>query len=261
MGLSTANKFVASGIVLAIGVIAIVAVPSGRALLPRNDELTVAYPRTLNSLRSLGIYAPYDPASRRALFVLEVFDQQSFEPATESRDFSSDPEVDAEVRATNEDYAGKGYDRGHLAAAANYPGREELTFTLANTAPQDLALNRGRWARLEKKVRQLAMQPEVSQVWVVTGTLDEGPEKKTIGRHRLPVPSHFYKAVRVLLSSGEIHISAVVYPNEPPRSGRNYEVTTDELELRTGLNFWKDTPQLDESKVGNKWLLSRGWPE
>ena len=53
--------------------------------------------------------------------------------------FVEDQSVHTYHRATNKDYQGSGYDRGHMAAAANHRqsvNAMKQTFTLSNTAPQ-----------------------------------------------------------------------------------------------------------------------------
>ena len=80
--------------------------------------------------------------------------------------------------ATLADYRGSGYDRGHMAPAADFKWSEEAmsgTFYLSNMSPQTGALNRGLWADLEAIVRQMAVDNE--KVYVVTGpVLDRTPD-------------------------------------------------------------------------------------
>ena len=63
------------------------------------------------------------------------------------------------LRSTNDQYAGSGYDRGHMAPAADHKGSQEemnATFCLSNVAPQvGTGFNRDYWARFEKFVRDL----------------------------------------------------------------------------------------------------------
>ena len=53
--------------------------------------------------------------------------------------FVEDQSFHAYHRSTNKDYSGSGYDRGHLAAAANHRNSESAmnqTFVLSNVSPQ-----------------------------------------------------------------------------------------------------------------------------
>jgi len=70
--------------------------------------------------------------------------------------FKADPKIRADERATLSDYKGSGYDRGHLAPAADMKWSKEAvleSFFPANMAPQTPGLNRGKWKSLESAVR------------------------------------------------------------------------------------------------------------
>ena len=87
-------------------------------------------------------------------------------------DFRPDPDLAPGERAELVDYRSSGYDRGHLAPAADFKRSREAmssTFLLSNMAPQRPNLNRGIWARLEDQVRQLVQSH--GRVWVFTGAL------------------------------------------------------------------------------------------
>jgi endonuclease G, mitochondrial len=63
------------------------------------------------------------------------------------------PEV---FRSRNSHYRQSGYDRGHMAPAADFAERMDTTFTLTNACPQHPNLNRKLWNRLEHWVRRVA---------------------------------------------------------------------------------------------------------
>jgi len=77
----------------------------------------------------------------------------------------SDKEVHRYFRAENLDYRGSGFDRGHLAAAANHkksPNVLQETFLLSNICPQHPGLNRKLWKSLENYTRSLAKVKSIS---------------------------------------------------------------------------------------------------
>lgn len=83
----------------------------------------------------------YDPRTRCALWVVEQLRPERLRGDGDRRscDFREDDSVHAYHRATNADYRGSGFDRGHLAAAANHRWSQkamEDTFYLSNVAPQ-----------------------------------------------------------------------------------------------------------------------------
>jgi hypothetical protein len=75
-----------------------------------------------------------------------------------SNRFLEDPLV-ASGTATNADYAKSGYDRGHLAPAADMSWSMQVmqeSFYYSNMSPQLPGFNRGIWKKLEEKVRDWA---------------------------------------------------------------------------------------------------------
>lgn len=87
--------------------------------------------------------------------------------------FKAEPDVPPQWRATNDDYKGSGFSRGHLApAGAHRRSQDELdeTFLLSsNIVPQELSNNGSDWLRLERFAKGLLK--EYSDVWVVSGPL------------------------------------------------------------------------------------------
>ena len=152
--------------------------------------------------------------------------------------------------AERSDYRGSGYDRGHMAPAADFKWSAEAmsdTFFLSNMAPQDPSFNRGIWADLEAVVRTMAY--ENGSVYVVTGpVLTDGPYE-TIGKNEVSVPRRFYK---VVLDYTEPEIKAIgfVLPNEgSDRSLQSYAVSVDEVEEITGLDFYPRLPDEEEGRI------------
>ena len=163
--------------------------------------------------------------------------------------------------ATLSDYKGSGYDRGHLAPAADFKWSEEAmsdTFYLSNMSPQVPAFNRGIWGDLEAIVRQMAVDNE--KIYVVTGpVLTDGPFK-TIGKNNVAVPNQYYK---VILDYTDPDIKAIgfVLPNsDKSEKIESYVMCVDDVEEITGLDFFYQLPddeeELIESNVDiSKWNL------
>ena len=157
--------------------------------------------------------------------------------------FRADPEVPDEHRATLEDYAGSGYDRGHLApAAANTQSTEVMSesFLLTNMVPQNASKNRGVWRILELRVRDWVRQGK--DIWVVTGTVYESGHL-TIG-NGVGVPTHMWK---VIYDAKEQKTIAFYFPNvKDQRISQselpNFAISVAELEKLTGINFHPDLP-------------------
>lgn len=65
--------------------------------------------------------------------------------------FRADRSISTESAALS-DYRGSGYDRGHLAPAADMkwaPAAMSESFLMSNMSPQDPGFNRGIWKKLE----------------------------------------------------------------------------------------------------------------
>ena len=108
--------------------------------------------------------------------------------------FYAEPRLPAEERAELADYAGSGYDRGHLAPAANMPSDTAMreSFSLANMTPQNPSNNRGLWSSIESRTRDLAQQR--GEVYVVSGAVFSGANLQRINE-RVLVPTHYFKAI------------------------------------------------------------------
>ena len=137
-----------------------------------------------------------------------------------------------------QDYAGSGMDRGHLVPAADLKWSADAmrqSFLLTNVAPMHKALNEGGWAKLEEKVREWASRD--SALLVFTGPVVSESDT-TLSSGRVTVPSAYYKVV-IAPCLRPVRAIAFIYPNG--HSGgrlRQYAVSVDEVERRTGLDFF-----------------------
>jgi endonuclease G len=115
--------------------------------------------------------------------------------ATERKDtFHEESKLPIDERADLDDYARSGFDRGHLAPAADMPDEraQHESFSLANMIPQDPQSNRGLWSGIESAVRGLARRS--GELYVVSGPIFQGATLKRL-RGRVLVPTHIFKAV------------------------------------------------------------------
>ena len=152
--------------------------------------------------------------------------------------------------ATLNDYKKSGYDRGHMAPAADFRWSFDAmndTFYLSNMCPQTHAFNAGIWSDLEEAVRSIAYEDEC--IYVVTGpVLTDGPYE-TIGENKVAVPNYFYKVI-LDYSAPTVKAIGFIMPHENSKEPLSYfAVTVDEVENMTGLDFFPLLPDDEEEKL------------
>lgn len=141
------------------------------------------------------------------------------------------------------DYKYSGYDRGHMAPAADMKWDKqamEESFYLTNICPQAKELNRGSWQNLEKKCRGKALADSV--VIVICGPILTDPIKERIGDSRIAVPERFFK---IILSPYKEKPEAIAFimPNGKVDGGmQKCAVTIDSVESVTGHDFFYMLP-------------------
>uniref|UniRef100_A0A3Q2CRW1 Endonuclease n=1 Tax=Cyprinodon variegatus TaxID=28743 RepID=A0A3Q2CRW1_CYPVA len=143
---------------------------------PGNSGAVMKYgfPSLANIKSRESYVTSYDPRTRTASWVIERLDPASLKGPSDRKfcEFKEDDSIHIFHRATNADYRGSGFDRGHLAAAANHKWSQkamEDTFYLSNVAPQNPNLNQNTWNNLEKLCRSLTKH--YLNVYVCTGPL------------------------------------------------------------------------------------------
>ena len=175
--------------------------------------------------------------------------------------FKPDPMVPQGMTATTNDYKHSGYDRGHMAPAADMKWDEHVmkeSFYLSNICPQNPNLNGGVWKDLEEQVRDLASQK--GKIFVACGPI-VNDMSNTIGENKVVVPQAFYK-VLLQEENGEIHTIGFVYENVSGRKPMStYAMTVDEVENLTNIDFFPSLPNKIENKVEaevdfSQWTIS-----
>ena len=142
------------------------------------------------------------------------------------------------------DYEKSGYDRGHLAPAADM-GFSKITmaesFYYSNMSPQVSGFNRGIWKQLEERTRNWAI--EYDSLYIVVGPIFSD-SMKNIGPHRVAVPNSYYKVILDNHKGKEKMIGFVMKNEGSKNSLQSFVVTVDSIEVLTGINFF---PLLEDS--------------
>lgn len=164
------------------------------------------------------------------------------------------------ARITPAVYTGSGYDRGHLApnyAIAVHYGKQaqEETFLMSNIIPQKHGLNAGMWKQLEQKIAG-NYPGRFGKIWVIAGPVFGASPARLGGLVSVPEACFM---ILVDESEGRVRTTAFIFPQEP-RSDQlgDYLTTIDEIEDRTGLDFFNKLPQaaqqqLEASKASRVW--------
>ncbi|MEZ4810611.1 MAG: DNA/RNA non-specific endonuclease [Allomuricauda sp.] len=171
--------------------------------------------------------------------------------------FIEDPYVKTKS-ADWRNYRGSGYDRGHLCPAGDRRFSEYAyneTFYTSNISPQDRNFNAGVWNRLEQQVRHWCKK--YGDLTVITGGVLE-PGLEEIGEEDVDVPKTFYKIV-VAKIGGSTKILAFLIPNrETDLPLENFLVPVNEIELRTGIDFFEKQSTQWQEEFESK-VDSLGW--
>lgn len=148
-----------------------------------------------------------------------------------------------------QDYAGSGMDRGHLVPAGDLKWNVKAmqqSFLMTNISPMHKALNEGGWAKLEEKVREWTARD--SALLVFSGPVMTDKDS-TLANGQVTVPSAYYKVIMAPCMKPTRAI-AFIYPNGHS-GGRleQYAVSIDEVERRTGLDFFPTLPAEEQQRL------------
>lgn len=165
-----------------------------------------------------------------------------------SNNFSRDYDVDG--CADPADYRSTGYDRGHMAPAADMkwdPQAMNESFLMTNICPQAKALNTGAWKKLEEKCRQWAVRD--SAIVIVCGPVLTDPINEFIGSNNVAVPQRFFKVILAPYANPPRGIGFIM-PNSRVEGGmQRAAVSIDEVERVTGHDFFSELPDSIENAI------------
>jgi endonuclease G, mitochondrial len=200
----------------------------------------------------------FDTRTRNAVYVQHRLVVDGEQSRNRRLHFHEDKTIEERYRSRNSYYHLTGYDRGHLAPAADFADNQQLndSYNLCNVSPQNSDMNRKIWAWLEDWTRQVAKrawQKDRAVTYVTTGPLwlprVQVAEKvfryNIVGIGKPPalvmVPTHFFKVVVVVKNSTILHFACFVVPNEDSANEKplqNYVVSWSDLETVTGLALY-----------------------
>lgn len=187
--------------------------------------------------------------------------ENDFGDAERQNNFRPDPTLPKNfTRITPNDYAGSGFDRGHLCPSADRSRNPEIngqTFFMTNMVPQTGDLNRNVWERFESYSRELVKKGKVD-LYVVAGVY--GVKGKL--KNKVSVPTNCWKIIVAVPEGADIsvvndktHVVAIDMPNVTGIANedwRKFRTTVRSIEQKTGYNFLSNLPQNLQETLENR---------
>ena len=238
---------------------------AGRIEIPKlkggNMNLFYTHTSTYNGKEFITYSAEYDCTKKHTRWVAFTFDNVSNQKNTNRSDkWGNDPKIPTAYQTYASDYSSP-YNKGHLVASADrYITREAnvQTFYYSNMSPQIASFNGGIWNQMEEKVRSWAKSLSANDtVYVVKGgridgTIADGTLIEYTG-NQVAVPQNYFMAVLSLKGGASPQYKAIAfYINQKTYSSSsitNYVISIDELEQKTGLDFFHNLPDNIENEV------------
>ncbi|NOU59672.1 DNA/RNA non-specific endonuclease [Marinifilum caeruleilacunae] len=161
--------------------------------------------------------------------------------------FRPDPSVSS-GSARLADYKASGYDRGHLAPAADMGFSATAmseSFYMSNMSPQKPSFNRGIWKQLESLVRSYAKS--YGKIYVVTGPV-LNTSAQQIG-NGVTVPNRYYKIIMRGEGENRKMIAFLLSNAKHDQDISKFVVNTDIIESISGIDFFPQLPDNLEDKL------------
>lgn len=202
---------------------------------PIKDEIVIKH---------AGFISSYNPQHRQPNYVVHVIPKDIlYGNQTRTNDFRPDPMLKQSC-ADSSDYWNSGYDRGHMAASADFKWNKKAlseSYYYTNISPQNHGLNQNSWNKLEMRVREWAI--DYNELVVVTGpVLNDKLTKIQQGSMQVSVPDYFYKIVLDYYPP-KYKAIAFIYPNKDvPFELDKHVVSIDSIEQITGIDFFPNIP-------------------
>ena len=201
-------------------------------------------------LKRMAYTLSYNEAMKNPNWVAwELTRKETYGKEERSNNFVPDPDL-SEPRAKSNDYTRTGYDRGHMAPAADmkWSGKAmEQSFYMSNICPQNQKLNRGDWGDLEEVCRKWAKK--YGTVYIACGPIYDKRRPKRIGANKIAVPDRFFKVVLIYNRKDPMALG-FLFPNAAHSQDlSNYQVTVDSIEQITGFDFFSKVPDSTEKRI------------
>ena len=136
----------------------------------------------------------YSEEHKQAEWVYYKLNSSQLDPTVKRKNnFRKDPKIIKNSADLN-DYKNSGYDRGHLAPAADMKYNSDSmseSFYLSNVSPQSANFNRGIWKKIEEQIRDWSYM--YGELIIITGPILQCENFGKIGANRVTIPKWYSK--------------------------------------------------------------------
>lgn len=250
-----------------------------------DSNVFVAHDVTVDGKQILNYALEWNAAKRHANWVAFSFDKEtSADEVSRTDAWAVDEGLPEEMRTEEDDHKNDGFDKGHLCASEDRVYSKEAneqTFYYSNMSPQLNDFNGGFWSKLEERVRtwgRSTASGTYDKVYVAKGgTLNDllvnfsgtevyGGTPTTDANgftiHGLACPASYFMAI-LAQKGNEFHAIAFLVPHQEglarnPKAEdlQRYVVSVDELERKTGIDFFCNLDDAIENQVEAEAVIS-----
>ena len=210
----------------------------------------------------------YDPQKQHSRWIAFRFDSKTRTKNVSRTDaWSDDPKLPSHCHIGTRGFSG--YDRGHICASADRlysRNANEQTFYMSNMSPQLSKFNQNYWVTFEGHVQELGRNSSFADTLYVVkgGTIEDNQILTYVERDngtRVAVPQYYFMA---LLKVKNNVYTAIAFWADHKANTKNATIsdmqkaaiTIDELEKKTGIDFFHNLPDAAESVVESQITLS-----
>lgn len=241
-----------------------------------DDDIFIAHSTTVNGKENITYTISHNPERKHCRWVAFTFDasnraikwkRDNWENTEWGGDpFQPDPQMPDNFVFTKNEINHNGYVRGHLVASYDRVYSKEAneqTFYYSNISPMLSRFNTGKWSDLEQLVQGWGRNKEFCDTLYIVkgGTIREGEYKSTTNDNNLTcktIPNHYFMA---LLCRYKDTFKAIgfIFEHKNTLSGTltDYIVTIDDLEEKTGIDFFCNLPDKLENTVERQYSITQ----
>ncbi|MDN0079212.1 DNA/RNA non-specific endonuclease [Bacteroides gallinaceum] len=250
-----------------------------------DSNVFVAHDVTVDGKQILNYALEWNAAKRHANWVAFSFDKTtSADEVSRTNAWAVDEKLPEEMRTEENDHKDDGFDKGHLCASEDRVYSKEAneqTFYYSNMSPQLNDFNGGFWRGLEEQVQtwgRSTASGTYDKVYVAKGgTLNEllvnfngthvsggtpTTDENGFTIHGLACPASYFMAV-LTEKGNDFHAIAFLIPHQEglirnPKAEdlQKYVIPVDELERKTGIDFFCNLDDAVENQVEAEAVIS-----